>query len=868
MMRRTYRFALPCALALATWGAAASGPGPLQVASPDWRDQIVYFALTDRFADGDARNNDQGAGEYAAGVRNRYNGGDLKGLRQRLDYIQGLGATALWITPPVANQWWDPQADYAGYHGYWAEHFKRVDRHLGTLADYRALSRALHGRGMFLVQDIVLNHTGNFFRYAGGWDPADPARFWQPNTGSRPVTRPTQPPFDRNDPRDPRQRREAIYHWTPDITDYADPKQESDGQMSGLDDLNTGNPVVRRALRDSYGWWIREAGIDAFRVDTAFYVPPEDVADFLYAKDARAPGIYEAARRSGRRDFLVFGEGFAIDKPFESVRAAKIERYATMAGGRPLMSGMLNFPLYGSLGDVFARGRPTAELAYRIAATMRVHARPHRMANFIDNHDVDRFLAGGSEAGLKQALLAMMTLPGIPVLYYGTEQGLKDSRASMFAAGWGSGGRDHYDTAAPLYRYAARLTALRRANPALSRGVPVVLKDNAAGAGVIAWRMDHEGDSLLVVLNSADHPALLDRLPTGARPGQVLESLFTIEGPPADLVAGAGGEVSLALPARAGAVWRLGRREAALLPVAGSVTLDGMPPSKVEGDFELAGEVRGTLPDLQLVVDGDLSTAQPVQPDTGGRWRVRVDTARMADAKQAHQAVLWSAAAGVASEAVRFKVERAWRTLAELEDPAGDDRGPNGRYRYPGDAGYTQAHPADIRRVRVAEAGGALRVEVQTNRIITPWNPPNGFDHVAFTVFIELPGQGGGVTAMPLQDATLPGGMRWHLRLRAHGWSNALFASEGADAANEGRPLTPAPAIEVDREASTVAFVLPASTPGLGRSLAGARVYVSTWDYDGGFRPLAEEGGANRFGGGRGGRDPKVMDDTAVIVLP
>ena len=76
---------------------------------------------------------------------------------------------------------------------------------------------------------------------------------------------------------------------------------------------------------------------------------------------------------------------------------------------------------------------------------MRVHRQPHLMPSFVDNHDVDRFLAGGSEAALKQALLAMLTLPGIPVIYYGTEQGFTLQRASMFAAGYGSGGRDHFD---------------------------------------------------------------------------------------------------------------------------------------------------------------------------------------------------------------------------------------------------------------------------------------------------------------------------------------------------------------------------------------------------------------------------------------
>src|SRR3546814_786871 len=128
-------------------------------------------------------------------------------------------------------------------------------------------------------------------------------------------------------------------------------------------------------------------------------------------------------------------------------------------GGLP---SMINFPLYGILGDVFARGRPTVELGHRIASMTTLHADPHRMPSFIDNHDVDRFLAGGDTAGLKQALLAMLTLPGIPVIYYGTEQGFSERRASMFAGGVGSGGRDHFDTDAPLYRYLQDAIALRR----------------------------------------------------------------------------------------------------------------------------------------------------------------------------------------------------------------------------------------------------------------------------------------------------------------------------------------------------------------------------------------------------------------------
>ncbi len=864
----------------------------LHVPSPDWRDQVIYFAVVDRFADGDPANNDLGAGEFKAGERTRFNGGDLKGLTQRLDYVRGLGATALWITPPVANQWVEPSGQYTGYHGYWAEHFKRVDRHFGTLTDYRRLSDALHRRGMYLIQDVVVNHTGNFFTYRDRWKAGDPARGWEAHDRTPPVPRPSQAPFHLNDPRDPAQRRAGIYHWTPDVADYNDPNQELNFQMSGLDDLNTENPRVRRALRDSFGFWVREVGVDALRIDTAFYVPPEFFTDFLHARDPKAPGLAEVARRTGRRDFHVFGEGFGIDRPFDDTQARKIERYMTGPEGRPVLPGMINFPLYGALGDVFARGRPTAELAHRIEATMRLHARPHLMPTFVDNHDVDRFLAGGSEAALKQALLAMFTLPGIPTVYYGTEQGFTQPRAAMFAAGWGSGGRDRFDTSAPLYRYIASLAQLRREYRLFSRGAPTVLKAEAAGPGALALRMVHEGQAALVVFNTADRQTLLDDLDTGLPEGTVLQPLFSLhDGANESLVVGPGGRVTRPLAARGGWVWRVSDERQSAATSAGSLTLDplGRPGASsatanpglqvTTGDFALSGSWRGPAATavgtalssplgLKLVIDGDLSSARDIAPGPDGRWQVEVDTSTMVDPTVRHRAVVW--APGVPPAGVDFRVERAWTLRADLEDPAGDDHGPRGgpgSYRYPTDPSFGAHRQMDLRRVRVSTSGGALRLDLTMHEITTVWNPQNGFDHVAFTVFIELPGQPGGSELMPLQKGRLPEGMRWHRRLRVHGWTNALFSAEGASVDVEGRPVGPAASIAVDRPARTVSLTLPAASLGRLPSLDGARVYITTWDYDGGYRALAREPAPFVMGGGDPERDPLVMDDTPVIVL-
>ena len=124
-------------------------------------------------------------------------------------------------------------------------------------------------------------------------------------------------------------------------------------------------------------------------------------------------------------------------------------------------------------------------------------------------------------------------------------------------------------------------------------------------------------------------------------------------------------------------------------------------------------------------------------------------------------------------------------------------------------------------------------------------------------------------TVMPLQQGSLPEGLRWHRRLRVGGWMNALFAWEGADAQNEGRPVAPGALLTVDAARRTVRLVLPSAalgTAGRADALKGARVWVTTWDYDGGYRASSPEPQANVLGAPEG--SPRVMDASAVITLP
>ena len=854
------------ALALALLAAPATATpcsGGPERPQADWRDQVVYFLMLDRFDDGDPSNNDQGGGEYDPANGAKYSGGDFAGACRRLDYIAGLGATAVWITPPVANQWW---TGYGGYHGYWASDFKAVDPHLGTLADYRAFADALHARGLSLVQDVVVNHTGNFFTYRDRHDPADPRVGWRAVVPSVPVAAPTQWPFSLNDPRRDADRAAAIYHWTPPIADFGDETQERTYALADLDDLNTENPVVRRALRESYGFWIREVGVDAFRVDTAYHVPPGYFRDFLYSGDARAPGMFAVAEAAGRPGFHAFGEGFGTDGPYEDDAARKLETYVRDADG-PLLPAMINFPLYGSFGDVFARSRPTRELAHRIESMLRVHADPHRMPTFVDNHDVDRFLAGGTEAGLRQALLAMLTLPGIPVVYYGTEQGVRGQRDALFAGGVGSGGRDRFDTSAPLYRYLADAIALRRGDALYSRGVPTVLRAESGGAGVIAWRIDHDDAQALVVFNTAEEERLLDRLETGLAPGTTLRPAFSAND------AGAGpasvdgdGRVSLRLPARAGFVFRPG-------PVAGpptaaetavALSIDPLAAAPVARSLAVSGRAAG-VSSLALLVDGRIDGARAVDVAADGTWAAELDTNGLVDPAAVHRVVAWHAASGAVSDAVEFRVAPAWRDVADVVDPADDDHGREGGLAYPLDRGWRDHRPADIRRVRARVAGGSLRLVLTMADVVHAWNAPNGFDHVLFTVFIGLPGRDGGARVMPLQQGELPDRLRWHGRFRVGGWSSAAFTAAGASADDEGRVATPAPSVAVDRVADTVTLTLPAGALGYPPTLDGATVVINTWDYDGGYRVLQPEAGRHQFGGAPG--SPLVMDEVRINLL-
>jgi glycosidase len=232
------------------------------------------------------------------------------------------------------NQWWNPEHTYTGYHGYWASDFEAVDAHYGTLEDWKALADALHGRGMRLIQDVVVNHTGD----------------WAITTDSGRVVR-DRPRADWLQPET------GIYHQSGVIRDHRDSAHVITHELANLDDLRTELDSVRARLRAIYRWWIAEGGADGFRFDTHKYVERGFWPAFLEGEDGDL-GVRRFAELEGR-DFPTFGEVWVHSAPFGDEGEREMLNYLRRPGYEGV-DAVLNFPLQESLLRVFGEGGSAA----------------------------------------------------------------------------------------------------------------------------------------------------------------------------------------------------------------------------------------------------------------------------------------------------------------------------------------------------------------------------------------------------------------------------------------------------------------------------------------------------------------------------
>lgn len=546
--------ALPIALPIAACASFKDEPRVPGPGSRTIEDEIIYLVMPDRFANGDPSNDTGGInGERARHGfdptdKGFYHGGDLEGLTSKLDYIAGLGATAIWVTPVFVNKpVQGPAGDLsAAYHGYWITDFTDIDPHLGSREDFGEFVRRAHERGLKVILDIVVNHTADVigYRECSILDPAtgiswsecpyrsvddypwttrgdengerinegfrgDAPRFQTEENFSRltdpdwaytvvvPNDEPKSPDW-LNDPLHYHNRGNS--HWEGESVFY--------GDFSGLDDVNTEHPRVIQGMIELYRSWITDFRIDGFRIDTA-----KHVNDAFW--QAFNPAILEHARELGIDDFYIFGEAYEL----EPRRLARFTREAAFPA-------VIDFAFREAVRAIVT-GADGPRVLERVFDRDRRYRNARIVPTPIGDHDNGRIgfrliEAFGRETGdhelLDRSILAhalMLFARGVPVVYYGDEQGFtgdggdKDAREDMFpsrVASYndnrliGTGATtadDNFDRDHPLYRAIAEMSALRAAEPALRRGEQQVLAaDHRPGLFALSRR---QGDREVVI---------------------------------------------------------------------------------------------------------------------------------------------------------------------------------------------------------------------------------------------------------------------------------------------------------------------------------------------------------------------------------
>ncbi|WP_229684834.1 alpha-amylase family glycosyl hydrolase, partial [Deinococcus roseus] len=450
------------------------------VARTDFREETIYFAITTRFFDGDTSNNARCWDDNAAGnpTGDPCWRGDFKGLIDKLDYIKALGFSAVWITPVVKN------ISGYDYHGYHASNFKEVDpRYLSQGIGYQTLIDEVHKRGMKIIQDIVLNHTGNF-----GEENLYPLFKKDPTKADTPenllnIARPGLLPSNYNTltPAAQFQARitamkedttdtQGIYHHSKDLGWESYTVQTS--QIAGdCVDLNTENPLTYNYLIDAYNKYI-DMGVDSFRIDTV-----KHISRLTFNK------VFNPAFKArGGQNFYMFGEVAqrvheiwnhnipAISVPFYTWAENKAYPWSSTdrtineasafqswndnqnpstqpTSSNHLLSGnsyhapdnsirsgldVIDFPMHWNFGS--------ARSAFQTAVgNDQVYSDATWNVTYVDSHDygpdTDNRYAGGTAAWAEN-LNVMFTFRGIPTLYYGSEiEFMKGARADIGPTG-------------------------------------------------------------------------------------------------------------------------------------------------------------------------------------------------------------------------------------------------------------------------------------------------------------------------------------------------------------------------------------------------------------------------------------------------
>jgi glycosidase len=484
------------------------------------RNDVIYLIMPDRFADGDP-SNDQPAGStgtYDRGNPKDYHGGDLRGIREHLSYLHDLGVNTLWLTPV----WKNTDSDYHGYHPV---DFYAVDDHMGSMEEYQKLVADAHKMGMKVLIDYVANHTGPKDIWAT--DPPTPT--WLHGT--------------------PEHHRAASYSFNGLVDPHSSEREYRD-TLEGwfadkLPDLNNDDPQLALYLAQNAMWWTEIAQLDGFRLDTF----PYSTREFWSGWHERLFKVYPHINDVGE-----------VSDPDPSVTAF-------FEGGKKQFDGIdsglatvFDFPLCNILRAVIIKGEPMKEIV-DILRHDDLYPHPEMLVTFFGNHDDSRFVSenGSNPAKLKAAFSLLLTMRGIPQIYYGDEIGMPGGRdpdnRHDFPGGFPGDAHNAFTASGrtpeeqDMFDYVQSLLTLRKNHPALRTGKHVHIGWDGT---YYAFVRESPEEKLLVVYNNAASPRALE-IPVDGTSLESAHRLQPIFGKmSADLK---DGKVEITVPAQAIAVF-------------------------------------------------------------------------------------------------------------------------------------------------------------------------------------------------------------------------------------------------------------------------------------------------------------------------
>ena len=475
---------------------------------------VIYQIITDRFYDGDTSNNIPSGFNPSlfdgTGTDIRlYQGGDWKGIIDKIPYLKSMGITAVWISAPYENRDTVTDDGWTSYHGYHARNYFATNKHYGTMADFTDMKNALTGAGIKLVIDFVSNHSSDS-RYDG--------RLYEPDKDANGIYT-----FDSNgDPID--------YNNDGQIENIvADPNNDTNGwfhhlgdrgtdnstfgyrfkELANLADYSQENAQVAAYLEEAMKFWASK-GISGIRHDATLHMNPAFVKNAKDAVDSVSGPLTH------------FGE-FFIGKP-----DSKYSEYASF----PDRTGVndLDFEFYNTVDSTFGNfSQNMTAFAEMLVYTANDYTYENQAVTFIDNHDVTRFrFIQQDDRPYHAAIAALMTCRGIPNIYYGTEQYLSAADSGAGRIYMGAVSNFGQTTATQLIK---ALSDLRQENDALAYGTTQILHSSA---DVIVYSRQFFSKQVVVAINrhptqAYTIPSLVTSLPNGTY-SDVLNGLLYGEG--------------------------------------------------------------------------------------------------------------------------------------------------------------------------------------------------------------------------------------------------------------------------------------------------------------------------------------------------